>query len=295
MGVLFVGLGTMGQPMVKRLSSSFEVTVYDIDGDARRRVAAELGVPELPDLGDVPASIDTVVLMLPSSTITESVLTGASRLLNRIPAGGLIIDMTSSEPASTRSLARVAASRGVAYVDAPVSGGRQRAESGELAIMVGADASAYLRAHPILETMGARIVHVGGPGAGGAAKALNNLLSATHIAAASEVLTAAAKLGIDPAIMLEVLNSSTGRSQATEVKFPEFVLSGSFASGFGMDLMLKDLGIARRISEEAGVYMPVTGLAREITENAREGLEGSPDHTEVVRYYEARNGVTLRA
>lgn len=292
---LFVGLGAMGEPMAVRHAAALPTLVHDRDAAATDRVVAVGGASALPDLAQVPPAVATVVLMLPDSRAVEAVLLGADGLLARLGPGTLVIDMGSSEPASTRRLAADAAGRGIGYVDAPVSGGVSRARSGELAIMVGGAQDNVRAARPHLEPLGTSIVHVGPAGTGHAAKALNNLLSATNLAAAAEVLCIAQREGIDPAVMVEVLNSSTGRSQATEVKYPSHVLTGSFASGFALDLMLKDLAIARELAVAQAATAPITettvhtlGEARRVLD--RRGL----DHTEIVTYYERLNHALLR-
>ncbi|WP_455132352.1 NAD(P)-dependent oxidoreductase [Microbacterium aurum] len=292
MSTLFIGLGTMGEPMARNLSRAAEIIVYDAHTATRDRIATGLCVPALPDLGNVPDGVDTVVLMVPDSHAVESLLVGDAALLDRLPVGALIIDMSSSDPASTRMLAKQASAQRIDYVDAPVSGGVTRARSGELSIIVGATDHAFERAQPILQAIGTSIHHVGGPGCGDAAKALNNLLSATNFAAVAEILTAAAAAGIAPALMLDVIDASTGRSQASEVKYPAEVLTGRFASGFGMDLMLKDLAIAASLTDRAAA--PVTGAAHDIARDARALLGPGRDHTEIVRGYENASGLPLR-
>ena len=302
MTTLFVGLGRMGAPMVRRHAARHETLLYDVDHEVASALADEVGSRALADLGSVGAGVDTVILMLPDSGVVESVLLDGG-LLAQLSHGALVIDMGSSEPASTRRLAETAASGGVGYVDAPVSGGVSRAETGQLAIMVGGDGGDVARAWPHLEPLGESVVHVGISGTGHAAKALNNLLSATNLAAAAEVLCLAQREGIDPEVMVSVLNSSTGRSQATEVKYPQHVLTGSFASGFAMDLMLKDLAIAQRLAQQpaeepgtaAPVTMPITATTYATLTEARRllGREGM-DHTEIVKYYEQMNDAHLR-
>ncbi|WP_460772556.1 NAD(P)-dependent oxidoreductase [Microbacterium sp. GXF7504] len=294
MTALFIGLGMMGEPMARNLAGAVDLALYDVNADAAARLGEELGVPVLDGLDPLPDHIDTVILMVPNSRIVESLVRTDTALLERLPAGSLIIDMSSSEPESTRTLAAAAAQHGIDYVDAPVSGGVAKAKTGELAIMVGATEPGFERARPYLEVLGASIHHVGDPGAGDAAKALNNLLSATNIAAAAEVITAAARFGIAPEKMVAVLNASTGRSQATEVKYPNFILSGTFASGFGMDLMLKDLAIARSLTSGAGLVTPVTDSAGTVAERSRAVAGSPPDHTEIARYYETSNDVLIR-
>ena len=300
---LFVGLGRMGAPMVRCHAEQFRTVVFDVDAGTASRVATETGTELLDDLAAVGRAggpdVTTVVLMLPDSRTVEAVLLGeddGSGLLGRLGEGAVVVDMGSSEPASTRHLAVLAAERGVGYVDAPVSGGVSRAETGELAIMVGGRDEDVARARPHLEPLGASVVHVGPSGTGHAAKALNNLLSATNLAAAAEVLCVAEREGIDPAVMVEVLNSSTGRSQATEVKYPQHVLTGTFASGFAMDLMLKDLAIAQRLADDVSAASPITRSTVQTLVEARRVLgRAGMDHTEIVRYYEQANHVLLRS
>jgi 3-hydroxyisobutyrate dehydrogenase len=296
MATLFIGLGRMGAPMARNYAAAGRhVVLFDVDTTVAVSLAAEVGARSIDSLAEPPADVDTVVLMLPTSRIVESVLE-TDGLLTRLPPGTLVIDMGSSEPASTRRLAEVARGRGVGYVDAPVSGGVAKATTGALSIMVGGEGDDVRRARPHLEPMGAAVLDVGPPGAGHAAKALNNLLSATNIAAAAEVLTVARAFGIEPAVMVDVLNASTGRSQATEVKYPKHVLTGTWDSGFAMDLMIKDLGIARSLARAEGLQTPVTDAAAATADSARAALARDDlDHTELARYYESVNGVSLRA
>jgi 3-hydroxyisobutyrate dehydrogenase len=297
---LFVGLGRMGAPMVGRYVREHHHTlVFDVDPEATARVAAESGAVALEDLVTLPPGLGTVILMLPDSRVVESVLLGCegqTGLLDQLADETLVIDMGSSEPASTQRLAAVARARGIRYVDAPVSGGVAKAVTGELAIMVGGDHDAVEMAAPHLRPFGAHLVKVGPSGAGHAAKALNNLLSATNLAAAAEVLCVAQTAGIRPEVMVQVLNSSTGRSQATEVKYPRHILPGTFASGFELDLMLKDLAIADELREDHAVVTPITSSTVATLREARRWLDAPGlDHTEIVRYFEGVNHALLRS
>lgn len=295
MSTLFVGLGRMGAAMVRRYAVDHDTLLHDVDHAVTSGLADELGCVGLRSLEEPPPGVDTVILMLPDSAVVESVLV-AGGLLTRLPAGALVIDMGSSEPESTRRLAATARARGVGYVDAPVSGGVAKAVTGELSIMLGGSAADRARARPLLQGLGEKVLDVGPPGSGHAAKALNNLLSATNLAAAAEVLAVARGFGIRPEVMVDVLNSSTGRSQATEVKYPRHVLTGAYDSGFAMDLMLKDLAIAQRLARTHELTTPVTDAAVQIATRARQELAGpGRDHTELARYYESVNQVSLRA
>ncbi|MEV4901241.1 NAD(P)-dependent oxidoreductase [Citricoccus sp. NPDC055426] len=295
MTTLFIGLGAMGAPMVSNLARVEDVVVYDVNSSVSRSVAGELGISSLASLSALPQDVDTLILMVPNSRIVESILIGDAGLLGQLKSGSLIIDMSSSDPTSTQDLASQAAALSIDYVDAPVSGGVTKAVSGELSIMVGGSAEAVVRARPILDALGGSIHHVGGPGCGDAAKALNNLLSATNLAAAAEILSAATRFGIQPESMLDVINASTGRSQASEVKYPKHILSGAFDSGFSFDLMVKDLGIAQSLTHGAGLRTPITDSAAKAAGDAHEFIGTGRDHTEFVRLFEQENHVKLRS
>lgn len=281
--VLFIGLGRMGRPMVKHVAAQFPTGVYDIVPEVVDAVAHEVGAEPHRDLGDV-TGIDVVILMAPTSAHVEEILL-ESGLLDRLSRGALVIDMGSSVPASTQKLAAAAAERGIEYVDAPVSGGISKAGTGDLAILVGGDPTAIERARPYLEAVGSHIVIVGGSGAGHAAKSINNLVSASNQAIVNEALIHARAAGIEPERMIAVLNSSTGMSQASQVKFPNHILTGAYDSQFAYDLMMKDMGIAIDINAGAA-STPLSTLVFDLLSRARSLLGDNPDHTEITRAYE---------
>ncbi|WP_231444599.1 NAD(P)-dependent oxidoreductase [Brevibacterium zhoupengii] len=280
---LFIGLGRMGAPMAALHAKTFTTAVFDLSNEATAQVVEEGGAIPVTDLSSLPAGIDTVILMLPSSRQVEDTLTGDNGLLRSLSEGTLIIDMGSSEPTSTQDLARQAQELGVDYVDAPVSGGVPKARTGELSILVGGTDEAVAKARPHLEVMGTTIIHVGNEGAGDAAKAINNLVSATNIAVACEALTMADDFGIEPTKMAEVLNSATGRSQASELKVTKYILPQNFTSGFAYDLMLKDMTIAMGLAHS--LETPVTDVAFDKLNTGRADLGDTPDHTEISRLY----------
>jgi 3-hydroxyisobutyrate dehydrogenase len=198
--------------------------------------------------------------------------------------------MGSSEPTATRLLAERAAERGVGMVDAPVSGGVGGAERGSLTIMVGGARIDVERVGPLLRTLGSRVLHVGPVAAGHALKALNNLLSATHLLASAEVLEVGTRFGLDPAVLLEAINTSSGRSASTERKLPDFVLPGGYDSGFGLGLMLKDMRIATGLAEATGAPAQLGAAAVELWQDAAQALADDADHTEIARWVHDRAG-----
>jgi len=286
----------MGEPMAAQIASSgYQLLISDAAADRATEVADRIGAAAV--VGDeliaALADVRTLILMLPSSAVVESVLLGDDGLLDRLSAGTVVLDMSSSSPASTRRLAALAGDRGLGYLDAPVSGGVPKARTGELTIMVGGDPEVLESRRALLETMGASVMHVGPAGAGDAMKALNNLLSAIGLIGAAEVLAAATQFGIEPRVALDVLNSSTGRNQATEVKYGRYVLSRSFDSGFAMQLMIKDLLTALEIAHDGGVPVPISASVLEEWTAAIRVVGEKADHTEIASYVESRAGVRL--
>ena len=178
-------------------------------------------------------------------------------------------------------------------LDAPVSGGVSRAVTGELAIMAGGDAAALDRVEPLLRAMGTTIHRIGGLGSGQAMKALNNLVSAGGFLIGIEALLIGQQFGIDPGLMTDVLNASTGMNNSTQKKFKQFVLSRKFNSGFGLDLMVKDLSIALEVARASGVAAPFSNLCRELSASAQALLGPGQDHTALARLSEALAGVEL--
>ena len=294
--VLFLGLGAMGGPMSARLvAAGHQVTAFDLDEQRTAALAAETGATavEAAGLAGAASTADVVLLMLPDSRAVESVLLGPEGLLRALRPGATVLDMGSSRPASTQALAATADDLGVRLVDAPVSGGVAKAVTGELAVMAGGRAEDVDRLRPLLAALGT-VTHVGPSGAGHAMKALNNLLSAIGLAAASEVLAVGASFGLEPSVMLDVLNGSTGRNHATEVKMARFVLSRSFDSGFALQLMVKDLRTALELAHDTRTPVPLSAGCLEQWTAAQRDLPDGADHTSIAAYVEARSGVELR-
>ncbi len=280
--VAFVGLGNMGAPMSVRLvRAGYTLTGFDLSEDARAALAAT-GARTAETAAGAVRGADVVVLMLPSSAVVEAVL-GDPAVREALAAGSTVVDMSSSDPMSTRRLAADLDSQGVTLVDAPVSGGVKGAENGTLTIMAGGAEDAVDRLSALFTAMGTAR-RAGGVGAGHALKAINNLLSATHLLATAEGVLAGERFGLDPAVMVELINTSSGRSGSTDNKFPNFVLPGGYDSGFGMRLMVKDMRIAVDLARQLGVTSPLTESAVALWERALEELPDTADHTEIARW-----------
>ncbi len=281
----FVGLGAMGWPMASNLvKAGFDVRVFDARAEEAARFAREVGGKAVATLRAVGEGSDAVVTMLPTSKIVGSVLLDANGLADGLRPGSTVIEMSSGVPTETAEIAKKLAARKIDLIDAPVSGGVKKAVTGELAIMVGGDKAVADKAAPILKAMGKSIIHAGPVGCGQAMKALNNLVSAGGFLIGVEALLVGKKFGLDPAVMVDILNASTGMNNSTQVKFKQFVLSGSYASGFALDLMVKDIGIAMDVARDLDVDVPFSELCSEIWASAKKDLGPGHDHTEVAKY-----------
>jgi 3-hydroxyisobutyrate dehydrogenase len=286
----FVGLGRMGTPMVQRLAAA-GITVRGYDAASRPELAGVVTLVEKAAL--VAEGVPVVVLMLPDSDVVDAVVHGdgvhGAGLLDALEPGTVLVDMGSSEPLRTRALAEQVAERGAMLVDAPVSGGVSGATAGTMSIMVGGPEDVVAPLVPLFGVLG-RMRHVGPVGAGHALKALNNLMSAAHLLASSEALLAGQRFGLDPAVMLEAVNGSSGRSGSTENKWPNFVLPGTFDSGFALGLMLKDIRIALGLAEATGAPSALAARTVELWAEAAAALGPSADHTEIVRWLRQERG-----
>ena len=293
----FVGIGNMGWPMAAcLLRAGYPVRVADAVPGRADAFVQQVGGSAPAGLRELAACSDVVIAMLPTSAVVAEVLRdGADNLLAGLRPGSTVIDMTSGVPSATQALAAQVAAAGGTLIDAPVSGGVARAKTGQLAIMVGGPAEALERVRPVLAAIGGTILHCGGVGAGQAMKALNNLVSAGGFLIGVEALLIGRKFGLDPGLMTDVLNASTGMNNSTHKKFRQFVLARDYASGFGLDLMAKDLTIALEIGREAGVPAPFAAQCREMWAAAAKLLGPGQDHTAMARFCEALAGVELSA
>jgi 3-hydroxyisobutyrate dehydrogenase len=277
----FIGLGNMGWPMADHLvDAGFALTVSDAAPGLTEKFVAEhpatLGAAGPESF----AGVQALILMLPTSDIVETVLE-RDGVADALPPGCLVIDMSSSEPLRTRSLAARLQAKGLPMLDAPVSGGVRGAKAAKLSVLVGGSEADLAQATPVLEAMSATIILVGGTGAGHAAKALNNLVSAGTMSITVEALLLGQAFGITPDTMTKVLNSSSGRSNASENKLAQFMLSGKFDSGFALQLMAKDVGLAVALAGALGCPLEVAGLVAD--QWRRLGGQSTPatDHTQI--------------
>lgn len=283
----FIGVGTMGRPMAAAIRrAGFDLIVFDASAKAAADCGAETGARIAATPCEVARAARLVITMLPSGADVRAVALGADGLAEGFAPGSVLIDMSSSEPAGTAALAIELGKRQIGLVDAPVSGGRARAVDGTLTLMVGGADEAVASAMPVLKAMGKEIFRTGPAGTGHAMKAINNVLNANGLAAAAEALLVGRRFGLDPDIMVDVINASTGMNHATKNKMKQRVFSRSFDSGFALDLMLKDLDIALGLARETATPVPYTAHLRELWAAARAHLGPGQDHTAMVRWLE---------
>lgn len=283
----FIGIGSMGRPMAARLvAAGYSLIALDANPQAAADFAKESGATTASNAAELARNSDLIVTMLPTSAIVESVLAGEEGALAGLKAGTRILEMSSGVPTQTQKLAEMVQAAGGKLLDAPVSGGVPRAITGELAIMVGGDAADVEFVRPVLDAMGKSVIHTGIVGSAHAMKALNNLVSAGGFLIGVEALMIGQRFGLDPEVMVDVLNSSTGMNNSTQKKFKQYVLSRAFNSGFGLDLMVKDLTIATGIAEETATPVPFSSLCRELWASAGTMLGKGQDHTAVAKLVE---------
>jgi len=283
----FIGLGNMGQPMAHLLvAAGYRLAVFDANADATRRFAAGHACEQPADLKSLGNSCPVVITMLPEGHIVRQVLLQDNGVVAGLRPESILIDMSSSSPVGTRLLAAELQDRDIPLVDAPVSGGVKKAIDGTLAIMAGGEIKVIERIRDLLAVMG-KVFHVGNTGSGHAMKALNNYLSAGTLAMTAEAVIAGTRFGLDAAKIIEILNASSGRSTASEHKFPAFVLPRTFNSGFALGLMAKDLRLAVEIANTEGTPALLLQVLSGIYNQAEQDLGFSADNTDVVRYLES--------
>jgi 3-hydroxyisobutyrate dehydrogenase len=287
--IAFLGLGMMGRPMAARLADAgFKLRVFDV---SQKAVSDFVGAhPQALATASATAAAegaDALIAMLPDGNIVrQALLEGRDAAVEGLAAGALVMDMSSSDPVGTQALARDLAGRGVALLDAPVSGGVRRAVDGSLSIMVGGAAADLERARPVFGAMGKTITLCGPAGAGHALKALNNYLSASGLVAMCEALVVGEAFGLDPGTMVDVFNTSTGKSNATEVKGRQYVVPRNFVAGFTTSLMAKDLRTAGDVAKHLKLKVPNLEQAVSYWTTADGKLGKGADHTEILRYAE---------
>lgn len=283
--ITVIGLGNMGRPMAACVTrAGYQVVGFDTFAGARATFA-QAGGAAATTVAEAVKDAVAVITLLPDGKIVRDAIEGIKA---HLAPGTVIIDMSSSAPMGTRALGDELIAAGLAFIDAPVSGGVKRAIDGSLAIMAGGDGDTIDRVEPVLQAMGKSVFRTGPLGSGHAAKALNNYVSAAGLAAAVEAVAIGSQFGIDPNVLVDVLNASTGRNNSTENKLKQFVIPETFTSGFAMALMAKDIRIADELAHQIGVNAPLADKVTALWDAALMELGPSADHVEIGRYLTAK-------
>lgn len=293
MRIAFLGLGAIGTPMATHVARQHQLTVWNRTSSRAAEFAERYAASVAATPREAAAGAEVVITCLPTSADVESLLDGPDGLLAGLTKGALFLDCTSGDPEVTRRIGARLSPLGVAFADAPVSGGTNGAEAGTLTVMVGATDEVFARARPVLECFGRRVEHMGPLGAGHAMKAVNNALLAVNILAVGEGLTALVKSGIEARKAVEVLNASSGRSFVSEYLVPQRVLTRMWPLTFRLALLHKDARIAAEFIGGQGVTGPVLHLTSDLLAQARKALGEEADYLEPIRLVEQEAGVEL--
>ena len=296
MQVGFIGLGVMGTPMATHLAKAGHgLSLYDVRADVATALAAQLGSPARRAASPREAAdgCEVVITMVPDGQVVQQVALGDQGLVHGMSVGSLLLDTSSCEPWLTQATGARLAERGIRMVDAPVSGAQWGAEAAELVFMVGGEAADVERVRPLLDAMGRSVHHLGGLGCGHAMKCINNCITAVTLANTAEGLVAGKRFGLDPRVMIEVLNASTGGSWITRTHFEQRVFNRAFDDPFKLSLMLKDMGIATQLARDTQTPVPLWGLAQQLWRMADHAAGPGASVSELVRWVEQQTGTEL--
>ncbi len=294
MRVGFIGLGTMGLPMATNLlKAGYETVVWNRTASkAAELVDAGAVLAESP--GELAAQCDLIAACLLLPQISEDIFLGPGGVVERAPAGAVLIDFSTNGVDTAKKCYAAAQANGQGYLDAPISGGPWGAEAGTLAIMVGGDQSAYDRAKPVLDVLGGNVNLMGGPGAGAVTKLANQVIFAAQLAIAGEAFVMAQKFGLNPEALLNVLQSATAASVSLDRNFAMKVFKRDFSPAFSVDLLAKDLGLTSDLCRSLGVRNNVGLLAESFMREAQAQGNGGLDITAAVLTLENLAGVEVR-
>jgi 3-hydroxyisobutyrate dehydrogenase len=290
----FVGLGIMGQPMALNLvKAGFEVQVYNRTpekAEPLRRAGAQV----LSSPAEAARNADFVLTIVSDSPAMEEVALGKNGILETIRSGAIFIDSSTISPVVSRRLACHAAGKGASFLDAPVTGSKNGAEKGELTFMLGGEREVFERAMPLLKVLGKKHIYCGANGAGLSAKLAQNAIQSTTLEIFCEGFVLAAKAGVRPETMMEIVQSSMARATLTDFKAP-FIFKGDFTPYFPLKWMHKDLELAMEAAYAQGVPMPAAGAVKEVYAAAKAQGKGDLDYAAVITFLEGLAGVEVRS
>lgn len=294
MRIGFVGLGNVGLPLARNLvGAGHEVTGFDLAPTRVERLVAS-GGRAAADARTTAATAEVVVTSLPNPQTIASVVPGPDGLLAAMSPGSLWLEMSTTEATALRAHAAEAGTRGLDVLEAPVTGGVNRAWTGEISILVGGEEAVFARHRPLLKTMGGAVAYMGPVGSASVVKVITNMLAFVHLIASGEAMLLAKRNGIDLARAFEGIRISSGNSFAHETE-GQLVLNGSYDCGFTMDLALKDFGLAMALARTSDTPLALAETAEALFAQARSRYGGEAWSTEAVRLLEDELGETLRA
>jgi 3-hydroxyisobutyrate dehydrogenase len=294
MRIGYIGLGSLGRHLAgSLLRAGFPVTVHDIDRDTASALLAA-GASWADSAEETARVSDTVITCLPSPEVVSATVTGAHGILAGLASGGTWIDMSTNDSSELQRLAALAAERGVATLESPVTGGVHRAAAGMITVLVGGDETVYRRHLPAFEAMGGTVFYVGDLGQASVIKVITNMLAFIHLVADGEALMLAKRGGVDLRLAWDVIKASSGNSFVHETE-GQLILNGSYNINFTMDLARKDLHFAHQMGRQFGVPLELAGLTEQIFARARAMYGGDAQSPMVVKMLEEAVGTDLRA
>jgi len=290
----FVGVGRMGGPMASRLlDGGYELCLYDVSADAMKPFAAR-GAQIAASPAEVASQAEIVLVSLPTPDIVREVALGGNAGIINGSKVRLMIDLSTTGPGVATEVAGKLAERRIGWVDSPVSGGMTGAKAGTLAVMVSCPKKTFGEIEPMMKTFGKLFFAGEKPGMAQTAKLANNLLAATAMVATSEAMAMGVKAGLDPRVLIDIINASSGRNSATQDKFPRAILPRTFDFGFATGLSYKDVRLCVEEAEAMGVPMVVGGAVREMLAITRARFGADSDFTHIARLLEEWAGVEIR-
>jgi 3-hydroxyisobutyrate dehydrogenase-like beta-hydroxyacid dehydrogenase len=289
----FLGLGLMGYPMARNLlRAGHEVAVWSHTTDKARKLAAEEKGTFCATPKDVAAQADVVFLCVGDTAMAQEVILGADGVIQGARSGAVVVDCSTIAVAESRQIGAALKAKGVDFLDAPVTGSTPGAESGNLTFMIGGDEVVFNRIRPLLDPMGKKIYFCGGAGMGLQAKLTQNLILSNILMAFNEGMVLATKGGVDPTLMLEILDNSAAKSGLISYKAP-FVFSRNFTTNFSVKWMFKDIGLMLESGEDLGVPLYLTGLTRQLFQTAIAAGHGEEDICSTIKVLEDLTGTTV--
>ncbi len=290
----FIGLGIMGKPMALNLiKAGYELAVYDIVSE-RMEDVLKAGARRGSSGKDVAAQSEVVITMLPNSPHVREAVLGPGGVLEGAKLGTILVDMSSIAPLASKEIAAQAQAKGVAMLDAPVSGGEPKAVAGTLAIMVGGPQETFDQVKDILAAMGSSVTRVGEIGSGNVTKLANQVIVALNIAAMSEAMVLATKAGVDPEKVFQAIRGGLAGSAVLDAKVP-LALKGNFKPGFRIELHIKDIANALDTAHELGVPVPLSSVVMEILQALKTDGKAANDHGGIIQFYEQLARVQVRS